>query len=117
MPAKQINFRYNIEPSKGVELEYEITEDGWLTEGFMHFPDGCNALVHVRVRLGISGTIVQVTPIENDYIALNDANFPFLIDYQVHKKDKILVEIINYDSVNPHQISVIITWASERTLR
>jgi hypothetical protein len=98
-------------------LEYEITEDSWLTEGFMHFPDGCNALVYVRVQLGISGTIIQVTPIEDDYIALNDANFPFLIDRQMRKKDKIIVEIINYDSTNSHQISVIITSSTERVLR
>jgi len=114
MPSRLINFRYTVPASKGVELEHEIKEAGYLADGFMHFPDGCNALVHVRVRLAIRGTIIQIAPIEDDYIALNDATINFRIDEKVEVKDKILVEIINYDSVNPHTISVIITWSKER---
>jgi hypothetical protein len=71
----------------------------------------------VRLRLAISGTIIEVVPIDDDYIALNNANYPFVIDREVKVKDKILVDIINYDSTNAHKISVIVTWSSDRVVK
>jgi len=82
----------------------------------MHFPSGCNALVQVRMLLGIGGTQIQVTPIDDQFIALDDANYPFIVDREVSKDDIIYVEINNYDSVNAHQISVIVTFSTVRAI-
>jgi len=114
MPAEQINFRYNLPASTGVRLLYRLKKGGYLMEGLMHFPAGCNALVQVRVMLGIGGQQIQVTPIDNQFIALDDANYRFIIDRRVSKDDIIYVEMNNYDAVNTHQISVIVTLSSER---
>lgn len=116
MPAEQINFRYDVPEATEVQLAYRLKKDGWLTDGFMHFPLGCNALVQVRMLLEIGGVLKLITPIENEFIALDDANYPFLIDRGISRLDRIIVEIRNTDEDNEHQISVIITWSSERVV-
>lgn len=115
MPAEQINFRYEVPESTGVQLLYRLKRAGWLTEGMIHFPTGCSALVQVRMLLGLSGKLIQVTPIENQFIALDGPpNYVFPIDRQVAVNDEIWIELNNYDGTNHHQISVVISWATER---
>jgi hypothetical protein len=113
MPAEHINFRYTVPAATGVQLAYRLKRSGWLRTGFIHFPSGCNALVYVRVLLEAKGVLRQLAPIENEYIALDDANFPFEINTQIAKDERIIVDIENYDDTFPHQISIIIAWASE----
>lgn len=114
MPSEQINIRYDCPASTGVVLRWEIRKDGWLTDGFMHFPPGCNALVQVRMMLETGGRRIEVTPIQNQFIALDDANYAYPIDIEVKMRDAVVVEINNYDAVNPHQISVIVNWSAAR---
>lgn len=114
MPSEQINIRYNCLKRTGVVLRQEIRRDGWLTDGFMHFPPGCNALVQIRMMLETGGRRIEVTPRENQFVALDDANYAYPIDIEVKMKDAIIVEINNYDSVNAHQISVIVNWSTTR---
>ena len=114
MPSEQINIRYDCPKSTGVVLRQEIRKDGWLTDGFMHFPPGCNALVQVRMMLETGGRRLEVTPIQNQFIALDDANYVYPIDIEVKMRDAIIVEVNNYDSVNAHQISVIVNWSTTR---
>lgn len=114
MPSEQINIRHDCPDSTGVVLRWEIRKDGWLTDGFMHFPPGCNSLVQVRMMLETGGRRIEVTPVRNQFIALDDANYAYPIDIEVRKRDAIIVEINNYDSVNSHQISVIVNWSTTR---
>jgi len=114
MPSEQINIRYNCPASTGVVLRQEIRKDGWLTNGFMHFPPGCNALVQVRMMLETGGRRIEVTPVEHQFIALDEANYAYPIDIEVKMKDAIIVEVNNYDSTNDHQISVIVNWSTTR---
>lgn len=76
----------------------------------MHFPPGCNSVVLVRIMLQLDrkGNVQQMTPVDDKYIALDDANWEFTLDERVKKEDKVLVEMIN-QGAQEHQISVIVT--------
>lgn len=114
-----INFRRNVLAGTGVELRYQMKRKGWLTTGLMHFPAGCNSLVQVKVSLIRRETPLvkeEIAPIDELFIALDDTTFPFIVDQKVTLNDEIVVEIANTDGANPHQISVIMTWASIRSI-
>lgn len=111
MPYEQINFRRTVDPLTGVVLRYELTRKGRLSSGFVHFPSGCNGLVYVRVLITSKKQYIkQVCPIGDEYIALDDANYPFHIDQPVEAGDLIFVEIYNHDATYQHTISTIITF-------
>jgi len=115
-PEKQINFRYSIAASTSIELSYEMDHDARLTEGFMHFPPGCNSLVEMRVLVGSGSARKQVTPINNDFIALDDATYHFVLDQKLERKEKVFVEISNYDQDNAHAVSAIISYVTEEAV-
>jgi len=99
----------------GIVSRYVLKRDGWLKDGFIHFPGGCNALVDVRVVIGYKGgEEVQVCPIEYQYVALDDANYYFDVDRDVRRDDYVQVVINNHDSTWTHTISVILTWFASR---
>lgn len=110
MPSSQINYRYTIPAGAVRELSYEMKKDAILTEGFMHFPPGCVGAVQIRVLLERDkfGNIKQVTPVNDDYVALDDATYPFVLDEEIEKGDKVIVQIRN-TGANEHTVSAIIT--------
>lgn len=110
MPSEQINFRETVPAGIAYLLSYQFLKDVHLTSGFVHFPPGCNAVVLVRImlQLGRKGNVIQTTPIDDKYIALDDANWAFTLDEHCRKEDKVLVEMIN-QGAQEHQISVIVT--------
>jgi len=112
-PEKQINFRHTVEAATSVELSYEMDRDSRLTEGFMHFPPGCNSLVEMRVLIGSGSAKKQVTPINNDFIALDDATYHFVLEQKLARKEKVFVEISNYDEDNDHAVSTIISYTTD----
>ena len=76
----------------------------------MHFPPGCNSVVLVRIMLQLDrkGNVQQMTPIDDQYIALDQANWEFTLGDNVKKEDKVLVEMIN-QGAQEHQITVVVT--------
>lgn len=117
MPSEQINFRYEVSAGTSLRLAHRSRKPGRLTGGFMHFPPGCNAVVQVRVLISSPslGGIRQVTPIQDQYVALDDANWEFTLDEEILKDDQILVDMRN-TGAQDHQITVIVTrWSEEPT--
>jgi len=115
-PEKQINFRSTVLASTAIELSYEMDQDARLTEGFLSFPPGANSLVEMRVLVGSGSAKKQITPINNSFIALDDATYPFILDTKVAHKEKVFVEISNYDEDNAHAVSAIISYVDEATI-
>jgi hypothetical protein len=100
----QLNFRKTVQP---LTEEYEIkpvTEYGTIKQITVHFPDGCNSLVEVKVFHGTR----QILP-EKGGIALDNATPSFVIERDVSLGDPIRVEWINHDDTYPHSISVIVS--------
>ena len=114
MVKEAINFRYEIGAGKRVRLIHRNRKSGRLTGGFMHFPPGCNAVVQVRILVAgpASGQERQIIPIQDEYVALDDANWEFELDEDIIKDDNILVEMRNTGG-SKHQITVIVTRYSD----
>lgn len=106
MPRRimQIPFAYNLAILQGVTLEEDAPFAGYIKQVSIHWPDGADALVDVRIGHGVE----QFCPREG-YLALNDATptYPFL--EWVNDHDVIWVEMRNTDGAEPHNITVTIT--------
>ena len=117
MVSEQINFNYEIPAGQGVRLAHRNKKEGKLTGGLFHFPDGCNGVVQVRILISAPtlGGIRQITPINNDFISLNDAAWEFTLEEQLKKNDEILVDMQN-NGAEAHTISVVVTrWSDQPT--
>jgi len=101
---EQIPFAYNLSPLQGVTLLEEAPFDGYIKQVTIHYPDGCDALVDVRVGHGTE----QFCPREG-YLALNDATPTYPFNVEVEQGDDIWVEMRNTDSVNSHSITVTLS--------
>lgn len=110
MPKKieQILFSYNLTiagtPTSGVMLNEYTPFGGHIKEVSPHWPDGCNALVDVRVGHGVK----QFCPSEG-FLALNDATPTYFFNEPVEDHEEIWVEMRNRDGINPHSITVTIS--------
>lgn len=106
MPGKieQIAFPFNLAPLQGVTLSQTPAAAGYIKQITIHWPDGCNALVDVRVGHGL----VQICPREG-YLALNDATPSYPFSEWVEAADEVWVEMRNGDAVNLHSITVTVT--------
>ncbi|MBA7573725.1 hypothetical protein ES708_15523 [subsurface metagenome] len=110
MPLKieQIPFAYNLEKA-GVEgsqvmmIEY-APFSGYIKEISPHWPEGCNALVQIRVGHGTK----QFCPDEG-YLALNDVTPTYPFNEWVSDHEEIWVSLINGDSDNTHAITVLLS--------
>jgi len=106
MVTKQVPLAYNIQPLETVKLAEPSPLKGRITSITMHFPDGCNGLVHIA--FGHGG--LWVAPSEVDtYHSLNDATPTFPTDEPIEKGEHLWAEIRNGDGVNPHNVTVIAT--------
>lgn len=114
MPSEQISFRHEVPAATSLRLSHRNRKPGKLTGGFMHFPPGCNAVVQVRILISSPslGGIRQMTPIQDQYVALDDANWEFTLNEEVLKDDLILVDMRNTGAL-PHQITVVVTRESK----
>lgn len=117
-PEEQINFRYAIAAQTTAELHYRVKDPGMLTAGFIHFPPGCQALVRVRVMVGRKkgSEAIKITPIDDQYIALDDANYSFNLNQKVYRGDNIIIQLGNYDKDNPHTITVLLSKVKDLTV-
>ncbi len=104
--TKQVPLTYTVQPLETIKIAEPSPLTGKITSVAMHFPDGCNALVHVAFGHGE----VWVAPSEIDtYISLNDATPVFPTNEPIEKGEHLWAEIQNADGGNPHSISVIAT--------
>lgn len=103
-----IPFAYNLAVAgvagSGVVLTELAPFTGHIKEIKPHWPDGCDALVDIRVGRGVE----QFCPREG-YLSLNDATPSYPFNIPVQESEEIWVEMINTDGVNPHAITVTVT--------
>lgn len=103
MKIEQIPFAYNLAALEGVKLTEYAPFSGNIKQVMIHYPDGCNALVDVRV----GHSTKQFCP-KNGFLALNNATPIFSFNEWVKDHEEIWVEMRNGDAVNPHNISCTI---------
>ena len=103
--TKEVPLAFNVPGTQRVKIAELCPLTGKMTSITMHFPDGCNGLVHVA--FGHSDKWVAPSEI-NTFISLNNATPVFPTSEPVIKNEHLWTEIRNGD-VNPHLISVIAT--------
>ncbi len=102
--TRQINFREQVAPLRGLEVDKVCPVSGTIKSVTMSFPPGCNNLV--EVAFGHSGQ--KVCP-STEYIALDSATPTFDgIEEPVEREERLWVEILNGDDTYPHTISVLV---------
>jgi len=99
---EQIPFSYNITSGKGVILTEYAPFSGYIKEVSPHWPDGCDALVDIKVGHGVK----QFCP-DEDYLALNNATPTYPFNEWVSDHEEIWVELRNR-SANSHRITVTV---------
>jgi len=101
LEIQQIPFAYNIPALGGVGLSEDAPLSGYIKEVSIHFPEGCNALVKVKVGHGDK----QFCPREGS-LALNNTTPTYPFSEFVNFEENIWVEMENTDGVNSHAITV-----------
>jgi len=106
MPLKieQIPFAYNLAALQGVMLNEYAPFSGYIKQISIHWADGADALVDVRVGHGTK----QFCPDEG-FLALNDATPTYPFSEWVEDHEEIWVEMRNTDGANAHNITVTVT--------
>ena len=106
MPKKieQIPFARTLTPLQGATIYEKPPFSGYIKQITVHWPDGADALVDIRVGHGTK----QFCPIEG-YLALNDATPTYPFNEWVSDDEEIWVEMRNTDGVNNHAITVTVT--------
>jgi len=103
--SKDLTLAYNIPLLQRVKVADLCPLTGKIISVTMHFPDGCNGLVHIAFGHGDK----WVAPSEiNTFISLNNAAPVFPASEPVVKNEHLWAEFRNGD-INPHMISVIAT--------
>jgi len=101
---EQVPFAYDLAALQGVTLDEYAPFSGYIKQVSIHWPDGCDALVDVRLGHGTK----QFCP-DDGYLALNDATPTYPFNEWVDDHEEIWVEMRNTDGGNPHSITVTIT--------
>ena len=99
-----VRFRQTVLPLQGIILTQEAIIDGYIKEVKIHWPNGCNALVDIR----IFHNAIQFCPHEG-FLALNDATPTYPFNEYVGHNENIRIEIANTDAGAPHAITVTVT--------
>ena len=103
--TKQVPLAYNVAALEVIKLAEPSPLRGRITSVTMHFPDGCDGLVHIAFGHGE----VWLCPSEpNTYISLNDATPTFPTSEPVEKGEHLWAEFRNATAF-PHNVSVIVT--------
>ena len=106
MSILYVNFRQNLTPGQGVNIQERLSIlDGRLLSVQVHWPNGCNGLVGVACWIGD----YQFLPRNPAYLALNDCTTTYAIDeiIKVSSSVPLWVDLYNADAVNSHEISVV----------
>jgi len=103
MKTEQIPFTYNVLATTGVILTEDAPFSGYIKQVSIHWPDGCDGLVDVKVLHGVK----QFCP-NDGYLALNDATPTYPFNEYVYDKEPIRVEIHNAGGLDHHITIVVI---------
>ena len=107
---RQLPFRRAVSSGKGVRLSTKIEYNGYIRAVLIHWPDGCNSLVEIRVGVGTT----QIVPTEDgEYLALNNATIifppsPMMFNEKVVGGNRLWIEIKNGDDTESHTVSVVV---------
>lgn len=105
------SFRRTAAVLTGYRLSDNIPSDGNVERIQVHYPDGCDGNVKVKVGHGS----VQLLPRDGD-LALNDITYIETFEDEYAKKSEALwVEIRNGDSANTHTISVEVKFKRDKS--
>lgn len=127
---KNFNYRATVAPGTMVQITKNPQVEGVIREIIAHWPAGCGgpafgALVWIAVYVG--GVLVwpQISSIPADnWIALDDATEKWTLTEGkvsksqrewIHINDSLMVEVYNYDGVNPHTPSITVSIEVEKT--
>ena len=109
MPKKieQIPFAYTLAiagaDGSGAMLEENAPFSGYIKQITIHWPDGSDALVDVKVGHGVK----QFCP-DDGFLALNDATPTYPFSEWVNDRETIWVEMGNRDGPFAHSITVTV---------
>ena len=103
-----IPYSWSVPATLLIRLREYAPFSGVIKQVILHFPDGCNALLDIRVGHGTK----QFCP-NAGFLALNDATVPYYFEEEVKDKEEIWVELGNYD-VLAHNITVTVGLAGRR---
>ena len=103
LKIEQIPFPYDLAALQGVTLNEYAPFSGYIKQISIHWPEGCDALVDVRVGHGTK----QFCP-DDGYLALNNATPTYPFNEWVKDHEEIWVEMRNTDGVNSHAITVTV---------
>ena len=110
MPKKieQIPFAYTLAiagaDGSGVMLEENAPFSGYIRQLTIHWPDGADALVDVKIGHGVK----QFCPDEG-FLALNDTTVTYPFNEWINDHETIWVEMQNRDGGNTHSITVTVS--------
>jgi len=103
--VQQIPFAADLEPNQGIAISEDAPFDGYIKEVTIHWPDGADSLVDVRIEH--RGKQFCPNPAYGQkYLALNDATPTYAFNEPMESTRPITVEMRNTDSGNSHAISV-----------
>jgi len=106
--VEQIPFAHTLAvaglPGSGVMLEEPAPFSGYIKQVTIHWPDGADALVDVKIGHGV----VQFCP-DDGFLALNDTTPTYPFNEWVNDQETIWVEMRNRDGLFPHSITVTVT--------
>lgn len=104
---EQLAFAYNLAiaglPGSGVTLVTKAPFDGYIRRVSIHWPDGCDALVDVKVGKGVTAFCPR-----EGFLALNDATPVYPFNIEIKEGEEIWVELQNTDGANPHNVTVTV---------
>ena len=114
------NIRQQIAAATQALIRVTPGVNGPIREIMMHFPNGCDALVWIRVRAGNAQLFPFVsTIVAENFIALNDAVNTWVISRgeKVNRNSReyicpnetLEIEINNFDAANPHTPTIVIS--------
>lgn len=108
MKIQMIPYSYTLAAAQGARLTELMPFSGRVIEVMIHWPEGCNALVDVKVGHGN----VAFCPREG-YLALNNVTPKFSFSEWVDEGAEIWVEMRNADAGFPHTITVTVSIRGE----
>ena len=111
-----ISFQKTVAVAYQDEQERMVPFSGIIENVIMGFPAGCHQLVEVDLLyLPAGGGRKRIIPtIENTFIALDDFTVLFRPGYPLKAPGNLRVEWWNYDSLNTHNVPVIVTISPTR---
>lgn len=112
-----LSFKKPIAALQEDSQEQRVPFDGLITDVIMDFPSGTEFLVEVRLLYMDGKTKYFVIPsVDDSFIALDDANPHFKVNYPTKANSRLKVEWYNYDGLNSHTIPVIVTMLTKPTI-